>query len=161
MRWVSALVRLYPRAYRERHRDELAAAMLGCAERERRSGAHPFVTVVRLALDAAVAGFLLRRDGDGRPPSGTGDPLMQSLLYDVRHALRMLRRARLFSSLVVATLALVIGANTAIFSVVNGVLLRGLPYRQPDRLVALYEGVTPRPTPFGFSAPDLAAFRER
>ena len=85
---------------------------------------------------------------------------MQSLLYDVRHAFRMLRRAPLFSVLVIGTLALAIGANTAIFSVVNAVLLRSLPYAQPQRLVMLYEGIGSMP-PFGFSAPDLMAFRER
>ena len=85
---------------------------------------------------------------------------MQSLLYDVRHAFHMLRRAPLFSVLVIGTLALAIGANTAIFSVVNAVLLRSLPYAQPQRLVMLYEGIGSMP-PFGFSAPDLLAFRER
>ena len=85
---------------------------------------------------------------------------MQSLLYDVRHALRQLGRAPLFSALVVSTLALAIGANTAIFSVVNAVLLRSLPYSNPDRLVLVNEGLG-RMDPFGFSAPDLVAFRER
>jgi predicted permease len=86
---------------------------------------------------------------------------MQSLLYDLRHACRMLRRAPLFSALIVSTLALAIGANTAIFSVVNGVLLRSLPYAEPGRLVLLYEGIGTRPEPFGFSAPDLVGFQER
>jgi predicted permease len=85
---------------------------------------------------------------------------MQSLLYDVRHACRFMLRAPLFSMLVVATLALAIGANTAIFSVVNGVLLRSLPYAEPDRLVLLYERIGSM-DPFGFSAPDVVAFRER
>jgi putative ABC transport system permease protein len=95
------------------------------------------------------------------PAPSTGDPVMQSILYDVRHAVRMLRRAPLFSALVVATLALAIGANTAIFSVVNGVLLRSLPYAEPGRLVLLYEGIASRREPFGFSAPDLVGFQER
>ena len=86
---------------------------------------------------------------------------MQSLAQDLRYALRLLRRAPLFSALVVATLALAIGANTAIFSVVNGVLLRSLPYRDPGRLVMLYEGITGINQPFGFSPPDLAGFRDR
>ena len=85
---------------------------------------------------------------------------MRSTYYDFRHALRLLGRAPFFSALVIATLGLAIGANTAIFSVVNGVLLRPLPYAEPDRLVLLYERILAT-QPFGFSAPDLAAFRER
>ncbi len=155
--WMSAIVRLYPREYRERHGDDLATAILACVERERRAGAPPFVTVMRLAFDALSTFAPLTQ----QPSLATGDAIMQSLLYDLRQALRMLRRAPLFSSLVVATLALVIGANSAIFSVVNGVLLRTLPYKQPDKLVMLYEGVGTMPAPFGFSPPDLVAFRER
>jgi putative ABC transport system permease protein len=56
-----------------------------------------------------------------------------------RHSFRLLRRSPVFSAVVVVMLALGIGANTAVFSVVDGVLLRKLPYRDPDRLVMVWE----------------------
>ena len=61
------------------------------------------------------------------------------MLRDIRFALRSLSQSPGFSAVVVATLALGIGVNTAIFSLVNGMLLRPLPFHEPDRLVTLWE----------------------
>lgn len=64
---------------------------------------------------------------------------LEELVHDARYALRSLRRAPTFTAAAIATLALSIGATTSIFSVVNAVLLRGLPYPHADRIAALCE----------------------
>ena len=69
-----------------------------------------------------------------------GETAMGSLKADVRHAVRALVKAPVFTGVIVVTLALGIGANSAIFSLVNAVLLRPPAYAEPERLMLMYEG---------------------
>jgi predicted permease len=70
--------------------------------------------------------------------SSPGDSRMRTLVADVRYAFRFISRAPSFAAAVVGVLALGIGASTSVFSIVNAVLLRPLPFEEPDRLVRIF-----------------------
>src|SRR5579864_3608577 len=70
---------------------------------------------------------------------------ISTFLQDFRYALRTLRNSAGFTTIAVLVLALGIGINSAIFSVVEGVMLQPLPYPEPDRLVSLWEDLTREP----------------
>src|ERR1700740_805014 len=87
---------------------------------------------------------------------------MTTLLQDVRYGLRLLWKNSGFTVVAVLSLALGVGANTAIFSIVNAVLLRSLPFSHPDRLVKIVasnRGVGARD--IGLSVPELDDLRSR
>ena len=87
---------------------------------------------------------------------------MNSLLQDFRFGLRMLIKNPIFTLIAVVTLALGIGANTAIFSVVDAVLLRPLPYPEANRLVFLWSTMNSQGVPLSPSAlPDYQGWRDR
>lgn len=92
-----------------------------------------------------------------------GMHVFESCRQETRYAFRVLRHAPGFAAATIATLALGIGATTATFSVVYGVLLRPLPYRAPESTVVIQtrDRLTGRVTSAGFSGPDLADWTER
>jgi len=87
---------------------------------------------------------------------------MQTVLQDLRYAVRTLGRARAYTAVAVLTLALGIGANTAIFSVIHGVLLKDLPFATGDRVVRIQQPITlGQIADAGFSVQELADLRAK
>ena len=139
-RAYAAALRLLPEAFRERFADEMldfAARRLHDARR--RGSLAALAERVRLAGDLALT-ICRERAAEWKQPHADLPPRdnMDIFLQDLRFGIRGLLRRPAFSIVAAVTIALGIGANTAIFSVVNAVLIRPLPYREPDRLALIW-----------------------
>jgi predicted permease len=138
------LLRLCPADLRKEFGDEMEAMFLQSLQRAR--GAAKWRVWARAVSDVLRHGIGARRDtwDKFRKTSAyveyeSGGWWMDTLRYDLRHAVRAMGRQPVTSLIVVMTLALAIGANTAVFSSVHTVLIRPLPYPQPESLVMLWE----------------------
>jgi putative ABC transport system permease protein len=125
---VKYLIRLFPADFR----DSYGVDMLATFDERWREGPGPRA-VVRMLVDLAQSAWLEHHT------TTKGDCSMRILWQDARFGLRTLRKSPGFAAIVIATLALGIGLNTAMFSVANRVLWSSLPYAQPERLVAVAE----------------------
>ncbi|HEY2852018.1 MAG TPA: ABC transporter permease [Gemmatimonadaceae bacterium] len=119
----------------------------------------------RFGADADTASRVARRRFGGvarfqdEAREARGGWWLEELRQDTRYALRVLGRGRAFVVIAILTLALGVGANTAIFSVVRGVLLRALPYPEPARLVAIQSVI--RGSTAAVSPPDFFDWRSQ
>ena len=136
-----ALLICYPREFRQAYADDMTALFTDRwaeARRQRRLLRFWMRTSANLIATGVAERWTARRAAARRRALHHRSALMFGIVQDARYALRLLRRQPAFSLFVVLTLAVGIGANTAVFSVVNRVLLRPLPYPESDRLVRVY-----------------------
>ncbi len=166
-RWLCRLaLRAFPHVERDSDGPALEAAVLDALASALRTRGWLGViwTLVAETTDVVWAGIGMRLRAPDRgvgEPSGRGGA-MGGWVRDLHFAFRGLRRNPGFAWAAVSVLALGIGASTAIFSVVDGVLLRPLPYPEPDRLVLLWNHIESEPSRMiPIAGPDVAVFRER
>jgi putative ABC transport system permease protein len=148
--WVSLLIATWPATFRQRHAADMGAAFedawIAARERGRLSALLVLVRTTRNLLGSALAEHIVPTTRDHRTKRMS---LMDGLGSDLRYAFRSLARRPGFTLMAALTLALGVGANTAIFSVVNGVLLRPLPWPDQDRLIRIASLDAEAPTTLG------------
>ena len=138
MSWKDYVLRLRALLFRRRMDEELQEELLFHIEMQARKnrGHEPDPSEAKRQARLQFGG-VVRAMEECREVRGISS--IEILAKDLRFAFRMLRKSSSFSLIVVLTLGLGIGANTAIFSLVNGILLRPLPYQNPDRLTMVWE----------------------
>lgn len=133
-----ALLRLYPEWFRRAHGEEMAELFRERLERAR--GVRGRASLWWRTLGDALANAPSVRSGASRGGGlERGGGGMETVLLDVRHALRRLARAPVFALGAIALLAVGIGANTAVFTLVDALLLRPPPWERPEEVVHVYQ----------------------
>jgi predicted permease len=154
-RLYQLLLRAYPASVRRAFGRDMAELFADMLREERQRGGRRAAAsaAARTLLELPFSAWRARRaQAPPPPPSGRRLGGVEVLMQSFRHSLRNLKNNPGFAAVVVLTLAIAIGANTVVFSMVDGVLLSPLPYEDPEKLVRVYQQWPRTPPELGFLA---------
>ena len=145
---VRLILRAYPRRFHDRFHAELSLSIATDLEEGAESGARGLIVAGVHAVTDTLKGVIpehraerIRSRRDAKTPGARGVLLFNGVVDDLKYALRSLAASRTFTAVAVVVLGLAIGAATAIFSIVDAIVLRGLPFDESDRIVSVMEYV--------------------